>query len=221
MRTRSMITGAMSIITGVSLSLLLPGCGEKMKEAQQAMENVKSITENAQQAQQETNEAQKRRAERRAKGDTLAIPYKDLQQYLPSSINGYTAAEPSGNSMDMAGMSYSTGTRRYTRQGANGEEAIEISLTDYNATESAYEVAAAWMALGLKADNDEQTVKTYKLDYPASGGMETYHKKDKRSELTYALGGRFILTIKADNQSSIDGVKGIATSMKLSELANK
>lgn len=200
---------------------LFTSCGEKAKEMGQAMDNIKNIAENAEKVQAQQSDVQKRRDERRAKGDTLAIPYKDLQAYLPASVNGYTAQEPTGESVNMMGMSYSTCARRYTKQGANGEESVEVTIMDYNSQAALYDGAIMIWGAGITVDNDAETTKTLQTDLPYSAALEHYWKKEHRSEVTYALGGRFLLTIKADNQSSIDFAKNVAKSMKLAELANK
>jgi hypothetical protein len=201
--------------------VLATGCGEKAKEMGQAMDNIKNIAENAEKIQSQQSDVQKLRDERRAKGDTLAIAYKDLQAYLPASVDGYTAMEPTGESVNMMGMSYSTCGRRFTKQGANGEESVDITLMDYNSQAALYDGVVLIWGAGITIDNDSETMKSLKTDLPYSAAMEHYWKKEKRSEVIYALGGRFLLTIKADNQNSVDQAKNIANAMKLSELANK
>ena len=67
--------------------------------------------------------------ERKAKGDTLAMPYKDLQAYLPQ-INGYSnQGGPKGSQMNVPGMgSWSQAEQEYE----NGDKRITVSIFDYN-----------------------------------------------------------------------------------------
>ncbi len=206
------------LITAVVLCFTLLSCGEKAKEMQQAAEALKNISQNSDQIQKTTDEINKLQEERKAKGDTLAMPYKDLEQYLPASISGYKADDPSGESTNMAGFSYSKASRHYQNDAGNG---VDVEIIDYNQTANLYAGVTALWALGLSVDNDEQSSKGFTPGPQYCAGYEVYHKKDKRSELTYALGGRFIMTIKADNQNSNDFAKSIGNSMKLEELSKK
>ena len=67
--------------------------------------------------------------ERRAKDDTISMPYADLKKRLPSSISGYTKeGNPKGESMNMVGVYYSTVSQIY--KSGNGE--ITVNIIDYN-----------------------------------------------------------------------------------------
>ena len=50
---------------------------------------------------------------RRAKGDTLAMHYTELQKFLPTVLDGYTAKEPDGSTVNMMGASYSNAEIRF------------------------------------------------------------------------------------------------------------
>ncbi len=207
-------------ILGVALCffIALSSCGEKAQEMKDAMDAVKNLSENADEMQKKNADVSKRREERKAKGDTLAIHYKELQAFLPASINGYTSEEPSGESINMAGASYSTAKRRYTS--ANGGE-VEVEILDYNQNPGLYELVTAMWAMGFSTDNDNESTKTFDPKLPYSAGIEHLYKKDKRSELTYAIGGRFVINVKANNQTSNDFTKSVANSMRLNDLSAK
>ncbi len=66
--------------------------------------------------------------ERRAKGDTLAMPFADLEKYLPQSVDGYTAEKPDGASVNMGKMSYSGANIRFKKD--NGDW-VKVSIVDY------------------------------------------------------------------------------------------
>ncbi len=199
-----------------TLCFAIVSCGEKAKEMKEAMDNVKALSENADKISDQSNELEKRRKDRAAKGDTLAIPYQELEKYLPENIGGYKAEAPKGESVSMIGMSYSVARRNFTKD--NGDN-VEIELFDYNQTPMLYQGIA--ITANMKVDNDNETMQGYDLKQPYSSAIEHFYKQDKRAEITAALGGRFILTVKANNQSSTDMVKGVVNSMKLSDMANK
>src|ERR1035437_195609 len=67
--------------------------------------------------------------ERRAKGDTLALPYAELQKYLPESIDGYKADKPGGASINMQKISYSSADVQF-KNDKGGH--IKVTIIDYN-----------------------------------------------------------------------------------------
>ena len=146
---------------------------------------------------QKANEAnQARREERRKRGDTLAMPYQDLQKYLPESISGYTSQEPTGSSMNMTGMSYSTAARRYTKTGANGEESVEVTIMDYNASADLYAGLTSIWGTNFSMEDQNGYSRSFDAGVKDVAGWEHYDKQGKNSEVTNAVGGRFILSRK-------------------------
>lgn len=81
--------------------LIVVSCG-KVRDAANAAEGLKNYAEGM-------KESASKMEERKAKGDTISMPYTDLQKLLPSNIAGYIKdGDPKGESMNMVGMSYST-----------------------------------------------------------------------------------------------------------------
>ncbi len=210
----------------IALSLAFSGCGgcDKINEIKQAAENVKELGKVAEHVQETTNAAEQRQEERRKRGDTLAIPYQELQKYLPNSVSGYKAEEPSGTSVNMNGLSYSEAKREFVQTSeASGETSrITVELLDYNSAASIYAGLTALWGANFSMEDDSKYSRTFDTGNKDIVGYEEYYKKDKNANVTYALGGRFILNIKVDgNQTGADFAKDIAKSMKLSELAAK
>lgn len=210
----------------IAVAVCMSGCGgcDKVNEIKQAAENVQELGKAAEHAQEATDLAQQRHEERRKRGDTLAMPYQELQKYLPESVSGYTAQEPSGSTMNMTGMSYSTAKREYVQSSeASGETSrVTVEIFDYNSAADLYTgLTTVW---GMNFSMEDETKKTgsYSPGVKDVVGWEEYQKKDKNANVTLAVGGRFILSVKVDgNQSSTDFSKSIAKSMKLEELAAK
>ena len=85
--------------------LFIMACGGRDKGVEKNEDlSVTDVPEVAKKMGEEVKQAQDRWAERKAKGDTLAMPYKDLQAYLPD-VNGYTKdGGPKGSQVNMPGM---------------------------------------------------------------------------------------------------------------------
>lgn len=105
----------------MTVGLLVWSC-RKVKEATNATEGLKNYAEGME-------EFASKMEERRAKDDTISMPYADLKKRLPSSISGYTKeGNPKGESMNMVGVYYSTVSQIY--KSGNGE--ITVNIIDYN-----------------------------------------------------------------------------------------
>ncbi|MCD4697634.1 MAG: hypothetical protein K8S16_15515 [Bacteroidales bacterium] len=145
------------------------------------------------------------------------MDYKDLQNYLPSSVNGYEAGEPSGSTMNMQGMSFSSAEIEFTNQDGDN---VRVTLLDYTSAIMMYQAATAMWTAGMSFEDDESIAKSVKWDDKIVG-WEEFRKKDKEANLALGLGNRFFLSIEADNQTGMDFVIDIAKSMALNDLSSK
>jgi hypothetical protein len=152
--------------------------------------------------------------ERKAKGDTLAMHYEELMKYLPESIDGYEKKEPTGESINMVGASYSTARVQYT----NGNKWIKVQIADYNQAYSMYQGLTAMWAMGISVDNPNEKSNGIKLSDDIAG-WESFKKKANEANISLGVGSRFFVTVSANEQTNTDFVKEIAKSMKLKELA--
>jgi hypothetical protein len=154
-------------------------------------------------------------AERRAKGDTLAIHCKELQKYLPTEIKGFTReGEMEGGSINMEDMSYSSASQRYRK----GDSNLTISLMDYNnAVDMNEGLAGAW-ATGMSYEDDNQRTNGVSLVNNKVKGVESFAKKDRRCELMAGISGRFYLQITVNNTDNPSLCKEIAEEMDLRAL---
>ena len=197
-------------------SAILFSCdtAKKVKESADNLSAAKNAAENMQEGMEAAN---KRIEERKAKGDTLAMPYKDLQAYLPS-ISGYTAdGGPTGSSTNMMGFSLSTCEQNYK----SGDSNIKVKITDYNAGYSAFIGVTAMMKAGFSSEDDNQRTGPVKLGMDGVAAYETIYKKDKRGNLLLAIADRFYVEIEGNNIENTDKLQDIAKEMKLSDLAAK
>jgi len=203
-----------NLILLASAVLLLTSC-EKARQAKESYNNISKLSAAGEKMTATLDEAKVQREEREKRGDTLAMPYKQLEQYLPAEVSGYTAEAPTGMSQKTAGMSISTAEREY-RQGA---ETVKVSVIDYNGAHDLYQGAAAIFALGMEREDDEQIMGPANLDVKGVQGMSTFYKKDGRAEMSVAAGGRFLITLNATKQKDMELLKSVAKSMDLEKLA--
>lgn len=179
---------------------------------------VNNIQKAGEQMKDAMDEAEKRRKERRERGDTLAMNYKDLQKYLPE-INGYTKkGNPGGESMSMAGFgSFSKADQDYE----NAEKRIEVELMDYNQSALGFTAATGMFGMNIQMENDQEKSGTFETGMNAVKGYERISKNENEADVTYAIADRFLLTIKSRGSNDVEVLKNIAKGMKLSELASK
>jgi hypothetical protein len=161
------------------------------------------------------NIAETKLKERRERGDTLAMHYEKLIQHLPTEISGYNRKEPTGSSVNMAGMSYSNAEVRYENENGNF---IKITLIDYNQAYGVYQSATAMWALGMSIDSPEEKSNGIKINEEVAG-WETFKKKSKNAALTLGIGYRFWLNIEANNQENTDFVKEVAKKVDMDKLS--
>jgi hypothetical protein len=208
---------SLSIVTiSIVISSLLFSCGatDKAKETANNLSALKDMADNISKTAESMNDKQ---AERKAKGDTLAMPYKDLQAFLPT-LSGYEkVGEPEGESMNMTGMSFSVASQKYKK----GEEAIKVSITDYNAAYSAFMGVTALMNAGFSVENDNEISHGVDLGIAGIKGFETIKKKNKSGNLIVAVADRFFISIDGNNIGNPDVLKEIAKGISLNSLASK
>jgi len=195
--------------------LLFTTSCEKAQKAQDAYSNLSKLKDAGEKLEANMDAAKDRRAERVKNGDTLSLPYKDLENYLPAEVSGYTAAAPSGQSMKTAGMAFSSAERTFTRDTAD----VKVSIVDYNGANQLYQGASAMFSLGLESEDDESLTKEAKLNLDGVKGSETFHKKTGGADVTLAVGDRFLVTITGTKQPDLTLVETVAKRMDLEKMA--
>ena len=163
-------------------------------------------------------ESQDRWAARKAKGDTLAMPYKDLQSYLPD-VSGYTKdGGPKGSQTNMPGMGgWSEAEQRYK----DGEKEVDIKIMDYNASQMAFSGVTAIYKMGFSSEDDTKKEGSVDIGMKDVAGFETIYKTEKRSKLVLVVADRFYVELDSEGSNDPELLRSVAKSMKLSELASK
>lgn len=195
------------------------GCGKEAQEAKQALELLKDIPEKTQKMEKQADIAQKKQEERRQRGDTLAMPYQKLQEFLPKNIAEFGDAKLSGESMNWGGFSMSRATAEFDKKQPDGQTAnLTIELIDYNENYGLYAGLIFWAA-GYSIENDNRFERTFNPGLENVWALEKFEKANGTAEIIYAISYRFLLTLRAENQKDTDFLKSVAKKIDIGKLA--
>lgn len=208
-------------IVTTALVLGLFACKGKSNETP-AAEKEKTETESATAQESTTSSAESsdpymaKWEARKAKGDTIALPYKTLQTYLPE-ISGYTKeGGPSGNQMNMPGMgSYSQTEQEYV----NGEKRIHVQILDYNSAMQAMQGVMMAYGMGFSSEDDNKKQEQVNLGVKDVAAYQTIYKTEKRAEIIVAIAARFFLEIKVTGDNDPATLQSVVKSVPLDKLA--
>lgn len=202
----------------VAISISLISCGEKFDELKNAAEVIKNAPDAIEEMGEQVNLAEKRREERVAKGDTLALHFSELQKYLPESLPGLNAQEPNGQSTNITGFSMSTVEREYTADDESGRR-VRISLVDYNESYEMFTGVAYWASLNLSTETSDGFSRTIQTSNKGISGFEEYSKSSQSAKIYYALGYRFLLMVEENGAKDFDFVKDVIKKIDMEKLA--
>jgi len=196
--------------TVYSLLFFVTSCScDRYNEAKNAVNLVKNLAENAENIQESMEEANNRMEDRKKRGDTIAIHYEQLAEYLPDSFAGYEKdGDMDGGTTKTPGIgSYSTVSQKYLNE--DGDK-VEINIVDYNTAYAMYTTIMAAYASGFEIDNTNEQIKGFKHSDDVTG-WTILRKKDHVAEAYAGISDRFHITVQADNQESIDFVIDVTT----------
>ena len=195
--------------------VMLASCGQ-LDEARNTYSAVATSARAAKNVGAALEAAEKKRAGRAERGDTVSLSYKDLQRYLPGSIAGFMpVGEPKGESVNMSGISYSSCEQTYK----NGDQHLKVQLIDYNGANALYAGATAMMSAGFSQENDEELMRGCDLGIANVRGWETLQKKEHKASVALGVGDRFFVAVESDGQDNTDFVKQVARDIDLNALA--
>lgn len=209
-----MLTRTRSLIPLALMGCLL-AC-ETAQKAREAAQSASALRSAVQEYASKAEEGQKKYEARRAKGDTLAMPHAELQKLLPASVEGYEkSGAPEGESINLAGASYSTASQNYKK----GDQYLKMNLVDYNGAYALYGMATAFMASGFSSENADEKMGGIDLGVADARGWEIIKKKEKKATISVGVAGRFFVTAEADNQENSELLKTAVKSINLSKLS--
>jgi hypothetical protein len=185
-------------LVAVGVAWLAAGCGQSGTDAKNALNAVQAVTSG--QVEEGLKDAEKFHQERVAKGDTLAMPYAELQKFLPTEVAGYQPAEePSGSSQNMPGFSMSQAKQSW-QAAAGGDGSVpqvEITLVDLGGSQQGYAMMAAPMMMGFSQEDANHRAGGIKMDVPHTGGWEEFDKRTKNAKVTAVTRYRYMITVEA------------------------
>ncbi len=180
---------------------------EKASEAKDAFDNLQNLTEKTkdfvENFEENMEKSNDRAAERKKRGETVAMHYEKLGAMFPESIGDFAMeGELNGSTNKMAGMSQSVAKQIYIND--NGDE-LTMEIKDFNGSATTYVtgVMAAYMMEGYEIDDSNQHVKTFKLSEEIKG-MKTYGKKNKKAQVDLMVTDRFHINLSMENQKNWD-----------------
>jgi hypothetical protein len=142
------------------------------------------------------------------------IHFKDLEKFLPKTIEGYTMEDPEGEALDISGFNVSRANAEYTS--SNGDY-IHVSILDYNASPSLYNDRTAMWDQGITIDSDDEYAKSFDLNNELSG-WETFEKVNNKAKVEVGVGNRLLISVEANNQLDAEKSKDIISLMNLKSL---
>ena len=188
-------------VGAIALVVLFAGCGEKAKQANDTVNALQIATKAAASMTASAGEAQRVLDERKAKGDTIAMSYKDLQGYLPSSISGYTSdGGPGGQSMNMGAFSMTTAEQKY-QSGADADvKRIHVTIADYSGSAAGYGMMAPYMAMSMSSEDDHHRTATMPMQLQYTFAIQEYNKDNKDAKVMVGTRYRYFITVEATGQ---------------------
>lgn len=192
-------------ILTLAAGVVLVACGEKSQEVKNAMNVAEQLAAASGKIGESQTEAEKFSKQRQEKGDTLAMPYAELQKFLPSAPSDYPAAEAaSGSSQSMAGFSMSQTEQTFSKPaGADGNApSIQVTLVDFGGTQTAYGMMALPMMMNMSQEDAHHRMQTLKMGTPYTWASEDYDKDSKDTKVTAITRYRYVITVEARHQTA-------------------
>lgn len=207
----------------ITVAVLASGCGGKPKQLADNTTGLGALVNSANAVTESAKEAEKFMADRRAKGDTIAMNYKDLEGFLPSAPSGYTAdGGAKGESMNMGVFSMTTAEQRFMAGTDPDVARIHVTIADYSGSTAGYGVMTPFMAMNMSSEDDHHRAGSVPIGLPTTFGMAEYNKDNKDARITVGTRYRYMITVEASGQKGDESklVADIATDIAR-KLANK
>lgn len=199
---------------------MLCACGsdEPTSIAKDDKLEIDNIRRSGEKMKERLNAYQKRREERIKRGDTLAMTYQELEQFLPEIEGFEKMGLPKGEQILMPGIGgWSKTKQQYTRTNA----LIEVEINDYNQSVNGFNMAAAVFSMNIQIENDREKSGSFDPGIAGVRGYEKLIKKTGRITHTYILSDRFLVRVDGKKDISSETLKKVAQHIPLAVLAAK
>ena len=145
--------------------------------------------------------------------DQEAIPYKELQKFVPTSLAGFSEdGDADGSTMSMNGMSFSTAERHYKKGGQD----LNVTIVDYHGAATMYSSAAMAWGMNMQFEDEESKMETFN-DGDFHGVIEV-QKKEQQTRLIGGYKNRYFVEIDLNGASNKQAVLDILKALNISRL---
>jgi hypothetical protein len=188
---------------------------EEEKQAKQIREELARRAIQKRDIEKGRKDAEKKREERDAKGDTVALSTEKLESFLPEICEAYkkegalinSPAERNGNAFSSVEQTYSDGNKN-----------VRIIIRDSNQGKSTHAgMSAVWQK--RKSIRSREGVGRYVFLQDAFHAWESFAKKDKKAEILIDVSDRIYIQIAGYNQSNTADLHDFVKLLDLKRLA--
>ncbi|MEO5928444.1 MAG: hypothetical protein ABIR47_00805 [Candidatus Kapaibacterium sp.] len=185
------------VLLVIALAAVCASCGGKIDELKKGIDAAQQLSKAGKAIEEGQADAKKMAADRATKGDTVAMPFKDLEGYIPTSIPGYKVeGEPSGMSNSGAtGSTMSQASQKFVSESGDGSH-LTVMLVDAGGSEAA-NAYAGLAAMGINSEDAHQKIESIKLD-PTTSGVATFDKDNKNSTVAVVTRYRYMVTVTTE-----------------------
>ncbi len=189
---------------------------EEEKQLQKLREHQVRIANQRAEMQKSAKNAEKKRAERDAKGDTLAMSSVSLASCLPTEYNAYKKnGEAISSPPERNGNAFSSVEQTYTSNNQN----IRIIIRDSNKGISSYAgVGKMWVK--TPAMNNKKVKASYVKMIDKFHAWQYFEKKTRRAGLQIEVSDRIYIEILATEQQDTEDIKAFAQKIDLAKLGS-
>lgn len=186
---------------------------EQLARAQRAF--VEEQAKRRAEVEKNAQEAQKKRQERDAKGDTVALSNKTLANFLPTDYMDYqkegamidSPAERNGNGVSAVQQAYVKGTQH-----------IQINIKDSNQGVNPHAgLSKQWIK--KKMLRTKEGSGKYVLLQSKCHAWVSYSKKERKSRLLIEVSDRIFIEMLGTDQNNTADILGFSQKMDLEKLA--
>ena len=144
--------------------------------------------------------------DRRTRGDTVAMDQETLKAMLPAAPDGFVLEGRSeGTTSTIDGFSVTEVRQRYIsapRPEGGVRARIELSIVDFGGSDIGYQTLALPMLSTVSREDEQQRIRTRKLETANSWASEQYFKAEHSMKITAITRFRYVITLTSQGQGA-------------------
>ncbi len=171
---------------------LCASCSERADQLGKSADAMRRPTQSGERGADMAAEGEKIYMGRVASGDTVAMPYEELEAYLPDSIGGYRQeGPPSGSQQTMPDYVISSVTQHWVSR-EDEVARITVQIADWGGTRNAYGMASLGL-VAIDMEDEKQRVRSVAFDVPMTSGVAIFSKQDNSASVTAGTRYRYMI----------------------------